>query len=410
MNGPLTWGQKAIWQAVERTRPDDHYFNFTKVFQVPARAMPLSVDRAVQAVRDLIDRHAALRTRLGFGAEPYQIVDEQAVPQIWPDADPGELEAAAFDYEKEWPLRVGLLTDGGNVTHVVLVFCHMATDGLGADIVLRDLRMLLVRGRVSGPPPPQPLELARWQTSPEGRAVARAAAAHWEACEPVVMFDNPPRDPASPPIWRAELASPALDMALRTLAHRHRTSTSTVAMTAVAALVGQITGHAKAAILPISHNRFRADTARTVSTLSQEGLFTLDLHEDLGEMLRAAGPAALRAYSSAYHDPIDRANGTWVQPLACFNDIRSSHPEPADVPPGQIAGALPESTLSWPLGQDMLNCRFCVHVTDPLNISLTADTRFLPKQEMERFLWTLESTLVESARMRPPPPAPKARA
>ncbi|GAA3610723.1 hypothetical protein GCM10022419_114670 [Nonomuraea rosea] len=398
MNGPLTWGQKAIWQAVERTRPDDHYFNFTKILEVPERARPLSTARAIQAVEDLVTRHAALRTRLGFDGEPYQIVEEHAEPEIWPGAAPEELEAPAFDYEKEWPLRVGLVTDGGEVTRIVLVFCHMATDGLGGDIALRDLRMLLVRGRVSGPLPPQPLDLARWQISPEGRQVARTAAEHWEACEPVVMFDNPPGAPASPPIWRADLASPALDLALRALAHRHRTSTSTVALTAVAALVGQVTGRAKVAILPIVHNRFRSDTARMVSTLSQEGLFTLDIHEDLGERFRAAGPAALRAYSSAYHDPADRANGSWVQPLACFNDMRSSHPEPIDVSPEEIAVARPLSTLSWPLSQDMLNCRFCVHITDPLNISVTADTRFLPKPEMERFLLSLESTLIEAVR------------
>src|SRR5262249_7648084 len=38
--GPLTWGQLAIWEAIERTTPDDHYFNFGRILKVPGRAAP----------------------------------------------------------------------------------------------------------------------------------------------------------------------------------------------------------------------------------------------------------------------------------------------------------------------------------------------------------------------------------
>ncbi|WP_449065481.1 hypothetical protein [Planomonospora algeriensis] len=142
-------------------------------------------------------------------AGPYQVLEAAgAIPVAVAggdgDGDPdrllGELAATAFDYAAEWPLRAGLVVDGGEVTHIVLVFCHLAADGLGAEVVLRDLRLLLLRGSVPGPPPPQPLDLARWQESGAGRRVAGIAAGHWEQeyrRVPPTMFGRPAGDAAA---------------------------------------------------------------------------------------------------------------------------------------------------------------------------------------------------------------------
>jgi hypothetical protein len=65
-----------------------------------------------------------------------------------------------------------------------------------------------------------------------------------------------------------------------------------------------------------------------------------------------------------------------------------------------VRRALDETTLTWPLSQERLNCRFCLHVTgEPggLGVSLTADTGYLPRAAMERYLLDLESLLVEAA-------------
>ncbi|MFC7644157.1 condensation domain-containing protein [Streptosporangium lutulentum] len=221
------------------------------------------------------------------------------------------------------------------VTHIVLVFCHLAADGLGAEIAITDLRLLLLRGALPGPPPPSPLDLARWQESGQGLKVAEAAAEYWESRYrriPPTMFDRPADAPAAPPVWRAQLVSRALDLAVRRVAAAHGTSTSTVLLAATSALAGRMSGHDVCAMLPIVGNRFRGDTAKVVTTLSQEGLFVLDLRaSDFGDLLRAAKPAALRAYRSAYHDPRDRdrltarvslERGTPIHPYCCFNDMR----------------------------------------------------------------------------------------
>ncbi|MEU4831226.1 hypothetical protein [Streptosporangium sp. NPDC023615] len=449
---PLTWGQRAIWDTILKTAPDDRYFNFGRVLAVPRRARPLTVARAAEALGALVERHGSLRTRLGRapygrpgpdggrtgdgraggeregggetggarsgGAEPWQVLATAgAIAVTVSDGDPerlrDELAETAFDYEREWPLRVGLVVEHGEVTHIVLVFCHLAADGLGAEAAIRDLRLLLLRGSLAGPPPPSPLDLARWQCSEPGRKVAGSAAEHWESGYrriPPTMFDRRVAAPPGPPIWRARLVSRAMDLAVRRIAAVHGTSTSTVLLTAASTLAGRVSGHDVCAMLPIVGNRFRGDTAAAVTTLSQEGLFVLDLREGgFTESLRAARPAALRAYRSAYHDPRDRdriaaragrERGATIHPYCCFNDMRFADVVDASPDEPTVRRALEETTLTWPLSQERLNCRFCLHVTgEPggLGVSLTADTRHLPRPAMERYLLDLESLLVEAA-------------
>ncbi|MEV7007978.1 hypothetical protein [Streptosporangium sp. NPDC051022] len=476
---PLTWGQRAIWDAIRKTAPDDHYFNFGRVLPVPRRARPLTVARAVEALGALVERHESLRTRLGTGlgtpggtppvsgetasgetasgaprippqagaAEPSQVLEASGViPVTVSDGDPEPLletlAEAAFDYTGEWPLRVGLVVEGGPtdrptgraadgtdgestgrgsagehadavVTHIVLVFCHLAADGLGAEVAITDLRLLLLRGTVPGPPPPSPLDLAHRQHSEQGRRIAAIAAEHWEREYrriPPTMFDRPSAVSESPPIWRAQLVSRAMDLAVQRIAAVHGTSTSTVLLAASSALVGAVTGHDVCAMLPIVANRFREEAAHAVTTLSQEGLFVLDLRRDsFTELLRAAKPAALRAYRSAYHDPDDRdrliervsrERGTRIHPYCCFNDMRFADRADASHDERTVRRAMEETILTWPLSQDQLNCRFCLHVTgEPggLGVSLTADTRYLSRAAMERYLRDLESMLVDAA-------------
>lgn len=414
---PLTWGQRAIWEAIVRTAPDDRYFNFGRVLKVPGSRTVAEVCAALAA---LMARHGALRTRMSDAfrttlAEPYQRLAEKGrLPVVVTTEDPDrvldELAARPFDYFGEWPVRVALVLDGDRVAHVVLVFCHLAADGLGAEVALRDLRMFLLRGPgVRRPAASQPLDLAHWQAGPEGRRAAETAAAHWEREYrriPPTMFSSPSGSPAEPPIWRALLRSPALELAVRSVAAEHAASTSTVLLTAVTELVGRFTGHETCAVLPISANRFRRDTTDIVATMSQEGLFTLDRREaSFTGLLRAAGPAALRAYRSAYHDPADRnritasvsaERGEPIHPYCCFNDMRFADPGPARCDPAEITAALARTSVTWPMSQDKLNCRFCVHLTTE-GVSLTADTRYLSRPDMERCLLELEALVVEAA-------------
>jgi len=410
---PLTWGQRAIWDTIQRTAPDDHYFNFGRILEVPRGARPASIAHVARSVGLLVERHEALRTLIGPG--PVQdLRDRGELPlRIAADAEPtavlAELSATAFDYAGEWPVRVAFVTRGDEVTHVVLAFCHLASDGLGAEEVVRDLRLLLLRGGLSGGPPPQPFDLAGWQASRAGRRQAASAAAFWEREHlrmPPTMFHVPSGAAERPPVWRATLSSPAADLSAQRLAVRHGTSTSTVLLTAVGALVAEVTGHETVTVLPIVSNRFRASTRTSVTTLSQEGLFVLEAGKArFTDLLAESGPAVLRAYRSAYHDPADRERvvaeasrerGTPIHPYCCFNDMRFVE-QAVYRDEELIRRALPETSLSWPLSQDKLNCRFCVHLGGAAQVSLTADTRWLSRADIERFLLGLERMLVEAA-------------
>jgi hypothetical protein len=53
--GPLTWGQLAIWEAIGRTAPDDHYFNFGRILKVPGVRTPAEVDAALARMAARVD-------------------------------------------------------------------------------------------------------------------------------------------------------------------------------------------------------------------------------------------------------------------------------------------------------------------------------------------------------------------
>ncbi|MGW9385816.1 condensation domain-containing protein [Streptomyces globisporus] len=464
---PLTWGQRAIWQAIRRTAPNDHYFNIGRVLPLADRGRPVTVPEALRALAQLMERHESLRTRLLLpqqDGEPAQsltdagtltvtITRAAGLPEAAAEADAllGRLSSARFDYPAEWPVRAALVTAGDRVTHAVLVLCHLAADGHAAEILVRDLRLLVRRGSAGRPPATTPLDLARDQHAAAGRRRGAEALAHWEAgyrAAPPTMFPDPCAEPRTPRFWTGRLVSPALARAVGTVAAAHRVSGSTVLLTASAALVAAGEGHRTAAVLPIVGNRTAGALRDLVSTLSQDGLFILDLAETAGprepsspaetaglveppeprepsglagtftDLLPAAYRAALRAYRAAVYDPVEwdalgerlsAEYGTDVHPYCCFNDMRlveRSLPEGPSATAGELAEARRRTTFGFPATQDRVACRYCLHVTeegDALAVSLTADTAYLPPEAIRAHLYALEELIVVSAAGAPPP-------
>ncbi|NEE54364.1 non-ribosomal peptide synthetase condensation domain protein, partial [Streptomyces sp. SID8455] len=190
---PLTWGQRAIWHAIRRTAPNDHYFNIGRVLPLADRGRPATVAEAVQALGGLMGRHEALRTRLELTADGQdadaggrtdagqRLAATGRLPVTLAHAqDPADAERTAhalldrlsatrFAYTSEWPVRAALVAVGDRVTHAVLVLCHLAADGHGAEVLVRDLRLLVRRGSAGRPPAATPLDLAREQHGDAGR-------------------------------------------------------------------------------------------------------------------------------------------------------------------------------------------------------------------------------------------------
>ncbi|XQE88028.1 condensation domain-containing protein [Streptomyces microflavus] len=440
---PLTWGQRAIWHAIRRTAPNDHYFNIGRVLPLADRGRPATVADAVRALGALMERHEALRTRLELLADGQETAAGQRLaatgrlPVTLAHArDPADAERTAhalldrlsatrFAYTSEWPVRAALVAVGDRVTHAVLVLCHLAADGHGAEVLVRDLRLLVRRGSAGRPPAATPLDLAREQHGDAGRRRGAAALAHWEAgyrAAPATMFPEPVAAPA-PRFWTGRIVSPALARAVAAVATAHRVSGSTVLLTAAAVLVAAGQGHRTAAVMPIVGNRTAAGHRDLVTTLSQDGLFVLDLaaagtpEPSFTDLLPAAYRSALRSYRAAVYDPVEwdalgerlrTERGAEVHPYCCFNDMRLVE-RPAPPGPAPTAAELAElggrTVFGFPATQERVACRYCLHITeecDALAVSLTADTAYLPPETIRAHLYGIEELVVTAAAGRSP--------
>jgi hypothetical protein len=120
--GPLTWGQRFIWDIGTSMAPSDEHINVTIVVPVPAG---LSVEDVASALATLIERHASLRTKypVGKDLEPYQVELsngelELRISRIHTDPEQSSAELAAllagrsFDLANELPVRAGIRVEG----------------------------------------------------------------------------------------------------------------------------------------------------------------------------------------------------------------------------------------------------------------------------------------------------------
>lgn len=423
-NAPLTWGQRAIWKSVLEFA-DHSWLNFRRVLAVPRRA-DADVPSVARAIGALMARHESLRTRIRpVGGELCQVAARSGrLPVTVVHGRTGEpiaealrdrLGAVPYDYTREWPLRVALVVVDGRVSHVVVVISHAAADFHACEILLRDLRLLLLRGSVPSPPGPQSVEIAR-RESGEGRRRSERAVEHWREEYrrlPRSMFD--PAGPALAPRYRrALLESAAIEVAARRIAARHRVSTSTVLLAATATLIAGWTGHDVCGVFTMSNNRFPAGYADAISKLNQLGLFVLDLSDRpcFADIVPRTWESALRAYQHAYYDPtamdaamreLGRPYGSGLEPWCYFNDLRlpdnTAQAGPALDEPA-VRARLTKSRLTWPESLDRFAWRFRLQVMDApgaTGLSLTADTCYLPPPDVEGFLFGLEELVVAGA-------------
>jgi hypothetical protein len=379
--GELTWGQLGIWRTAQRT---GRTMNLVVIVPLPADT---TVERITAELRFVVSRHPGLRTRLRFaeGASgprhPRQAVAESGeVPLHILDIGEGDdaAEAAAelrsryeftpFDYENEFPVRMGLVRQAGVLRYVVVGYSHVMVDGGGMIALARDLENLdPATGEAAAPARGlNPLELARFQGSPAGRRQTGRCMRYWEAqLERLPSWQAAePADPREPRFWELVGYSPAMELGLQAVAARTKATTSDVLLAAYAVAVARVMGRNPNVVQTIVGNRFRPGFADTISQLSQLGICVVDVADaTFDEVVDRARIAAASASFYGYYDSerygtlLDEVAARLGRPLDIswlINDRRGIFgPQDGDSAPtgaelsAALRDALPRTKLYW---------------------------------------------------------------
>ncbi|WP_238015460.1 hypothetical protein KZZ52_11685 [Dactylosporangium sp. AC04546] len=395
--GPLSWGQIENWNAI---RSLGHWMPLGGAVELEPGT---TLDDVLDELRWHMCRHVTLRTRLRLpsdGSAPAQEVFGAGAltVSVYDDVDVVHVVALLrdrpLDFAAEWPIRAAVVRTGGVPTHLVAVLSHFATDGAGAQIMLRE-----VRERPSTPVEGlAPLAQARWQESPAGRRQNAAAQRHFESvlrAMPPVRFPVP-LEPSRPRYWRGVLDSVALDRALRLLTARLDADPAATLLAVFAAAVASTSGIAPVVVRPVVSNRFRAGLGGVVCTATQAGLCLIDTAGPFPEVVDRSRRASLAAFKYAYFDQRDLwalMDRLGLEPgqIGCFlNDRRM--PSPADPPPS--LSDLPPSTFTWITRQDHPGLEPLILDVETLDsglrLTVHTDTRWVAPADSERLLWAME--------------------
>ncbi|WP_432840641.1 condensation domain-containing protein [Dactylosporangium sp. CA-092794] len=416
--GELTWGQQQVWRAMVEVGSS----------MSMGGVVPVQDGRAVgdfvEELRFFLSRYPAMRALLRIapdGTTTQEVFDRgEAALEVHTAPDAGSAGALAaevyagwrarnFDYTREWPIRMAVVRAGadGPVTHVVVMVCHVATDGGGLGIMVRDL----ARRGTDLPPAMGPLELAAAQ----GRAARHTdnAMRYWEAqlraIDPQRFAGY--RDPEGARFRQLVFRSPALHLAAERLAAHLGVDAAPVVLAAYAVAFGRVTGGSPFVSQVIVSNRFRPGLAEVVSPLAQNGLVVVDVKGvTAAEAVRRAGQASMSASKYAYYDNaarlalIDRIGKDHGEPIdlaVLHNERRLALRAPETVPDeAAIRAARPATERVSEVPMVYFNEKLMLNIDDvpgTAQITTEVDTAYLPISDTWELLSEMERFAVEGA-------------
>jgi hypothetical protein len=365
------------------------------------------------------------------GEAPLEIVDLPSAPDGSDAADPASAtaeaaEAAAaiaaheeergFDYTGEFPIRMTLVRQGGELRHLVTTLSHFATDAAGGFAMYRDfMEREVPGGRASVPPATQPLDMAEQQRSPSGKRQSEMSLRYWEErlrAIPARRF-RAPVDHGGSRYWKLAMDSPAMFMAVRAIAGRVGTDISTALLAVYAVSLARVTGNNPIVAQMLVSNRFRPGLVDMVGNISQTGLFVVDVADaTVDEVVRRTGRASTRTYKHAYFDlvlwrdliaRVTRERGEEIELGSYYNDRPSQYQagDPGRLPTAAEIEAARGHTAP-PVWTELqhFNERLMVTIDDaPDTIALLvyADTHYVPKEEMAALAGEMEALAVAAA-------------
>jgi hypothetical protein len=433
--GSLTWGQRGVWRTILM---DGEAKTLGGVVEVPGGT---TVARVTASMRYVLGRHQSLRTKLRIGpdGEMRQVLHTSGeLPLEIVDVPPGQDAAAVadalsrryqsdpFDYEQDWPVRLGAVRQGDVISHTVAVYLHTTMDALGLTALVRDLATHLA-GRPAEPVTAvQPLELAERESSPSAQRQSRASLRHMESVlRAVPRHRFRPTGATTDEHDMLHYRSPALLLAVTAVAARRGIDTSPILLGAYAVSLARVTGVSTVPVHLAVSNRFRPRMAASVAPLAQVAPCVIEVAgTTLDGVLGRAWQAAMSAYKHAYYDPawraelearIDAERGEPVDMSVFFNDRRTPGPvgagaDPAPGPvaagadpaelPARIEAARGESSLRWDLEPGSMQQSVYLDADDldgALGLVLTVDLRKLSRESAERLVRGMEEVVVGMA-------------
>jgi hypothetical protein len=339
-------------------------------------------------------------------------------------------ELTWFDYEHEFPVRMGVIRQSGVLRAMVVGYSHVMIDGAGLAALVHELEHLdRTTGKVT---PPvcglDPLALARAQYSPTGRRQTTRCLRYWEAqVERLSSWQNNKSDDLCEPRFQELVVySPAMELGLRAIQARTGTHSTYVLLAAYSVAVARVLGRNPAVAQIVASNRFRPGFAAAVLQVSQPAICVVDAEATTFDevVIRAANAATTASYF-AYHDPaerdqlLDEIKERKGQPLNIswhLNDRRLMFPaQNTEISPRE---ALPHTKSYWDRAQPTFDGSLFIQVDsrplmtsrEPLNEGLPAiyleiwvDTQQFARNQIEALTQEMEAVLVAAACNAPQP-------
>jgi hypothetical protein len=409
----LSWGQADVWTKMVTM---GHALALGGTRALPEGTSLADVE---SELRYLMHRYQTLRTRLAFDATgwPRQIVHDRSSIELEvvdvAAGDPAQVAAHIearyrsdpFDYTREWPLRMAVVRRAERCEHLTLIVSHLAMDGAGALLMMRETAARNTRASSAS----QPLEQARSQALPAARRQNAAALRHWETHlralpDPAVA---PSRDPRRPRRWTGLFRSTALPRALHAAARREGMDSAPALLAVFALAFARVAGPAVLPLRLVVSNRFRPGLAESVGPVSQPGLCVIDTTGgDFPAVLRRAHGAALAAYKHAYYDrrDLDRVVAAVVAERGPQFNLDVSLNDRRFGGTLQDVAAPEESSFAWLSRADGRSSAFFVNVDGSeaaLEITLFLDTHFMAPDDGAAVLWAMEEIAVGAAAGQP---------
>ena len=432
--GPLTWGQKAIWQDMQDS---GNQFSMGGRLSLPEGS---TVEDAAMRLSGLMGRHAALRMRLrsdGAGRLHQEVagsgqigLDILTLPD---DADLAEaaryaaelmdtLPVDRFDFDRDWPLRPAVLRRRGACLHMVWVLSHLVADGGAHLLLLYDLLADETGERtVSEQLRPQLLDVAESERTPQLRQLSSRSMRYWESHLrdiPAQTFGEPtcPRGQPGPRYRQARFSSPATYLAMLAIARRTGTDASRVTLALIATAIGRATGVNPLTLKVMVNNRFRPGFADVIAPIAQNAVVTIDLTDtSVDEVVARARGASLTAGMRAYYDPdelreviarLDAERGYPATVTCRVNDQRAmimradAEAYLGEVTGEQISQRLAETALTWLGPRENMHEQANIlveNLPDVVSLHIMWDRWSLTDEQVEALLRGVEEVAVEAA-------------